>query len=248
MKILAINIGNSRTAAGWFSRDKIRRAVRIDEVTPVILEAVANGEAPDGICLCSVVPAKNKAWARMVKKVFPHVPALWVDPKLDFGIGVDLKRPEQTGCDRYANAVAGAELCGRPCIVCDFGTATTFELVLPRRGFSGGVIVPGYGMWFAALTGGTAQLPKLKPGGIKRTTGRNTEEAMRLGARWGYRGLVKEILWQLGKACGKQNAAVCATGGFARQVLADAGLKIPVYPDLTLHGIARIYELNAQAG
>lgn len=244
MNILAINIGNSRTAAGWFSKGKIRRAVRFEEATPVLLEAVANDEIPDGISLCSVAPRKNPAWARLVKKVFPKVPALWITHKMDFGIGVDLKRPEQTGCDRLADAVAGAELCGVPCIACDFGTATTFNLVLPRRGFAGGVIAPGYGMWFAALAG-AAQLPRLKPGGVKVRTGRNTEEAMRLSARWGYRGMVTEILWQLSKACGKHNPRVCATGGYARQVLADAGLKIPVIPDLTLHGIARIYARNA---
>ena len=244
MNILTINIGNSRTAAGWFSKGKIRRSARSTSVTPVILEAVANDEIPDGICLCSVAPGRNTAWARLVKKTFPKVPALWVNHKLDFGLGVDLKRPEQTGHDRFADAVAGAELCGVPCIVCDFGTATTFNLVLPRRGFCGGVIVPGYGMWFDAL-GRAAQLPRLKPGGIRLTTGRNTEEALRLGARWGYRGMVTEILWQLSKACGRKNPNVCATGGFAGQVLVDAGLKIPVLPDLTLHGIARIYERNA---
>ncbi len=244
MNILAINIGNTRTAAGWFSRGKIRRSARTRSTTPVILETVANGEIPDGICLCSVAPKRNKAWARLVKKTFPKVPVLWVDSKLEFGIALDLKRPDQTGNDRFANAVAGAELCGKPCIVCDFGTASTFNLVLPRRGFAGGVIAPGYGMWFAAMNGSTAQLPKLKPGGVRLKTGRNTEEAMRLSARWGYRGMVTEILWQLGKACGKQSHSICATGGYANQVLADVGLKIPVIPDLTLHGIARIYEIN----
>ena len=247
MNILAINIGNSRAAAGWFSKGKIRRSARTETTTPVVLEAVADDEVPDGICLCSVAPPRNKAWGGLVKKAFPKVPVLWVDPKMEFGIGVDLKRPDQTGCDRFADAVAGAELCGAPCIVCDFGTASTFNLVLPKRGFSGGVIAPGYGMWFRAMGESTAQLPKLKPGGIKLKTGRNTEEAMRLSARWGYRGMVTEILWQLGKACGRTDPSVCATGGYAKQNLADAGLRIPVHPDLTLHGIARIYELNAGA-
>ena len=244
MNVLAINVGNSRTAAGWFSKGKIRRSVRSEEITPVILEAVANDETPDGIRIGSVAPKRNAGWARLVKKVFPDVPVRWMDPRLDFGIGVDLKRPEQTGHDRYADAVAAAELFGVPCIACDFGTATTFNLVLPRRGFAGGVIAPGYGMWFEAL-GRAAQLPKLKPGGIRRKTGRNTEEAMRLSARWGYRGMVTEILWQLSKACGKKEPFLCATGGYAKPVLADAGLKIPVVPDLTLHGLARIYERNA---
>lgn len=244
MNILAINIGNSRTAAGWFSRGKIRRSSRIEETTPVMLENVADGEIPDGICLCSVAPKRNKAWAQLVKKSFPKVPVLWVNHRLDFGLPVDLKRPDQTGNDRFANAVAGAELCGEPCIVCDFGTATTFNLVLPKRGFAGGVIAPGYGMWFTAMSDSTAQLPKLKPGGIKLKTGRDTEEAMRLSARWGYRGMVTEILWQLSQACGKKDPFICATGGWAKPVIADAGLTIPVIPDLTLHGIARIYERN----
>jgi len=244
MSILAINIGNSRTAVGWFSRGKIRRSARIEEVTPVILEGVANDEMPELIGLCSVSPKQNKAWERLAKKTFPTVPIYWVTHESDLGIKMDLKRPDQTGCDRFANAVAGAELCGTPCIVCDFGTASTFNLVLPRRGFSGGVIAPGYGMWFEALHGSTAQLPKLKPGGIKVKTGRDTEEAMRLSARWGFRGMVTEILWQLSKACGKKEPFICATGGWAKSVLADAGLKIPLIPNLTLHGVARITERN----
>jgi len=244
MSILAINIGNSRTAVGWFSKEKIRRSARIEEVTPVILEGVANDETPDFIGLCSVSPKQNKAWERLVKKTFPKVPIHWVTSQSEFGIPIDLKRPEQTGSDRFANAVAGAELCGMPCIVCDFGTAATFNLVLPRRGFAGGVIAPGYGMWFEMLHGQTAQLPKLKPGGVKLKTGRDTEEAIRLSARWGYRGMVTEIIWQLSKACGKKDPFLCATGGWAKQVLADTGLKIPLIPDLTLHGIARIAEKN----
>jgi type III pantothenate kinase len=244
MSILAINIGNSRTAVGWFSKDKIRRSARIEEVTPVILEGVANDEIPEQIGMCSVSPKQNKAWERLVKKLFPKVPIHWVSAQDDFGIPIDLKSPEQTGNDRFADAVAGAELCGKPCIVCDFGTATTFNLVLPRRGFAGGVIAPGYGMWFEALHGRTAQLPRLKPGGVRLKTGRDTEEAIRLSARWGYRGMVTEILWQLSKACGKKDPFMCATGGWAKTVQQDAGLKLPLLPDLTLHGVARITERN----
>lgn len=244
MNILAINIGNSRTAAGWFSRGKIRRSARSETDTPVVLEAVANDEMPSGICIGSVAPARNKTWTRLVKKTFPRIPVLWMDHRLDFGMAVDLKRPDQTGHDRFADAVAGAEFCGTPCIVCDFGTASTFNLVLPRRGFAGGVIVPGFGMWFESL-GRTAQIPRLKPGALKLKTGRNTEEAVRLGARWGYRGLVVETLCRLSKACGKNKPVVCATGGYAPRILAATGLSIPVFPDLTLHGLARIYERNA---
>ena len=244
MNVLVVNIGNSRTAVGWFSRGKIRRSARMEQTTPVALEAVANNEVPDGICVGSVVPARNKEWERLLKSMFKRVPRLWVEPSLDFGIPVDLKRPGQTGQDRFANAVAGAELCGTPCVVCDFGTATTFNVVLPRRGFIGGAIVPGFGMWFESL-GQTAQIPRMQPKGrLVLKTGRNTEEAVRLGAQWGYRGVVEKVLESLGKACGRKQPAVCATGGFAARVMKATGLAIPVVPDLTLHGLGRIFELN----
>lgn len=239
MKILTLNLGNSRAAAGWFARGKIQRAARSVSISPVILEAVANGELPDGICVGSVVPKTNATWRRLLRQTFPRVPVLWMDHRLDMGIKLDLKRPDQTGHDRLADAVAAADLCGTPCIVCDFGTATTFNLVLSRRGFVGGVIAPGYGMWFEALAG-AAQLPELKPGGIKVKTGRNTEEAIRLGGRWGYRGMITEILRHLATSCGRREPELCATGGYARKVLNHTGLKMKIYRDLTLEGLGRI--------
>ncbi|HOO20215.1 MAG TPA: type III pantothenate kinase [Kiritimatiellia bacterium] len=245
MKILVVNIGNSRTAAGWYTRGKVRRSARTEAATPVILEAVANEETPDVVFMASVVPAANRTWTRLVRATFPRVPVFWMDHRMELGIRVDLKRPDQTGHDRFADAAGGADLCGTPCIVCDFGTATTFNVVLPRRGFIGGAIVPGYGMWFEAL-GRAAQLPQLKPRGIKLKTGRNTEEAIRAGARWGYQGMVAEILRQLARTCGRREPVLCATGGYAKAVVAHAGLKMPVIPDLTLHGLARICERNVE--
>ena len=243
MKILAINIGNSRAAAGWYEDGEI---VRTRRGTALSASMLGTGEkaAPDGIGVASVVPACNAEVKKRLRERWPGVPVRWVGPKLDLGIGFDLKRPEKTGADRYADAAAAAELYGTPVIACDFGTAATFNLVLPKRGFCGGVIAPGFGMWFEALGKGTAQLPVLRPGGLDVPTGRDTEEALRLGARWGYRGMVTEILWQLSKACGKKEPYLVATGGFAPAVLRDAGFEMDWQPDLTLYGIARIAERN----
>ena len=146
MNVLAINIGNSRTAAGWFSKGKIRRSARSETASPVILEAVANDEIPGGIVIGSVAPQRNRIWARLVKKTFPNVPVLWMDHRLDFGIGVDLKRPDQTGHDRFADAVAAAELCGAPCIACDFGTATTVTAITASGTVAGGARTGGVGV------------------------------------------------------------------------------------------------------
>ena len=241
MRILAINIGNSRAAAGWYADGEIVRARRGAALSAAMLDGAA---PPDGIGVASVVPPRNAEVRRLLRKRWPGVPQRWVGPDLDLGLPFDLKRPEKTAADRYAAAAAAAELYGTPVIACDFGTATTFNLVLPRRGFCGGVIAPGYGMWFDALGRGAAQLPRLRPGGLDVPTGRDTEEALRLGARWGYRGMVTEILWQLSKACGKKSPCLVATGGHAPAVLRDAGFGIDLQPDLTLWGIARIAERN----
>lgn len=244
MKILVINVGNSRTAIGWYEAGHIRKIHRATAWGVDPLKRYKSEGTPDGIGVASVVPAQNAEVRRMLKASYPGVPVRWIGPDLELGVGVDLKSPKKTGADRYADAVAAAALYGTPCIACDFGTAATFNLVLPKRGFCGGVIAPGYGMWFDALGRGTAQLPILRPGGVRVATGRNTEEAMRLGARWGYRGMVTEILWQLSKACGRKEPALVATGGDAEAVLRDAGFRMALHPDLTLHGIALITERN----
>ena len=102
----------------------------------------------------------------------------------------------------------------------------------------------GLPLMFSYLAEKTALLPHVGPGPIRHSAGRSTVEAMRMGALWGYRGLVREIVGELMKRLGNRKIAVCATGGYAQWVLRGSGMAIPVDPDLTLHGLARIYELN----
>lgn len=243
MRVLAVNVGNSRYQAGLWEDGEVVRAGAAERVSAAMLREVAGGAAVDGVALCSVAPRREGAAMAAAGKAFPGARTERVGWRSRLGIGVDLTRPEQTGADRYADAVAGAERFGTPCIVCDFGTATTFNLVLPKRGFCGGAIAPGYGMWFRALGKGAELLPSLEPGGAGRLrSGRCTEEAIRLGARWGFRGMVTEILWQLSKACGKGEPAIVATGGWAEQVAKDAGFAMAVVPELTLEGIGWMFE------
>ena len=130
MKVFTLNLGNSRAAAGWFARGKIQRAARSASISPVILETVANGEMPDCICVGSVVPKTNATWRRLLRQTFPRVPVLWMDHRLDLGIPLDLKRRIKPGMTVWLMRWR-RRLCGTPCIACDFGTATTFNLVLP---------------------------------------------------------------------------------------------------------------------
>ena len=248
MRIFVLDIGNSRATAALVSGKTVRHVRHFTDPPgdPAELRAVDPG--PDAVAICSVAPAKRFAWRRALVRAFPGVPRRWLVPGLDFGIPVTLSAPAQTGLDRYADAVAAAALCGAPCIACDFGTATTFNLVLPEKGFVGGAIAPGFGMWFEALHAGTAQIPAIPPSGARRLPyAGNTADALRLGSRWGFRGMVAEILYQLSQAVGEKDRprlAYCATGGWAPRVLKDCGLELVHVPHLTLLGIARICALN----
>ena len=63
--------------------------------------------------------------------VFPHCP-----------VAAGLVARE-VGADRIVNAVAAFEAYSGPCIVVDFGTATTFDAVSAKGEYLGGVICPG---------------------------------------------------------------------------------------------------------
>lgn len=257
MDILALDIGNSRTTAAWVSRRDVLCMDAIDGYAAPALRRLLRTIARDGarsappraIALCSVVPARTAKVAAVAAELFPGVPQLRTGWDSVLGIPVDLAAPAQTGADRYADAVAAAALYPRAAvIVCDFGTASTFNLVLPDKGFCGGAIAPGYAMWLQALGRGTAQLPigaadalatgeKGDPG-----IGRDTAGALRAGRSWGFRGMVTEIIWQLSKRCGRRNPVIMATGGWAHAVSASAGFAMDVVPDLTLLGTALIAE------
>lgn len=252
MEIISIDIGNTRVGAAWVSRGQ---AIWMDSMVGyaqrplerLLREVRRNGfdgKGPDAVAICAVVPAQTPRVEAVAAKVFPGIPQIRTGWGAELGIATDLAAPERTGADRFADAVAAAALYRRAAvIVCDFGTASTFNLVLPEKGFCGGAIAPGYGMWMDALTHHTAQLPDLVgPEKGNPGIGRDPEGALRAGRSWGFRGMVTEIIWQLTKQCGRRNPVVVATGGWAPTVAAAAGFAIDVVPDLTLSGAALIAE------
>lgn len=252
MEIVSVDVGNSRVGAAWISRGQViwmdstpGYGVRsVERLLREVWRKGFDGKEPDAIGICSVVPAQTPRVEAVAAKVFPGIPLILTGWGAELGIATDLAAPERTGADRFADAVAATALYRRAAvIVCDFGTASTFNLVLPEKGFCGGAIAPGYGMWMDALTRRTAQLPALKDGekgnpGI----GRDPEGALRAGRAWGFRGMVTEIIWQLTKECGRRNPVVVATGGWASAVAAGAGFAMDVVPELTLAGTALIAE------
>jgi len=237
---LVVDIGNTSTSLAVARGLKLSSIQRTPSATPALkLRAV-----PKRAVIASVKPGVNKSWERFLKKQGVSE-ILWVNHTVNLGVPVSYPKPETIGADRLANACEAAADYGTPVVVCDFGTALTFDIVKKREGYVGGIICPGLPLMFDYLAEKTALLPHIKPVKTKHVVGRSTEEAMRIGAHLGYLGMVKEILAQLRKELG-HGTKVCATGGFAQWVFEGWDHPVPVDPQLTLKGLARIAQLNTR--
>ncbi|MEF2893040.1 MAG: type III pantothenate kinase, partial [Akkermansia sp.] len=159
------------------------------------------------------------------------------------GVGIDYPSPRQIGADRLANAAGAVAYYGYPCIVVDFGTAVTFDVIGPERTYLGGAIAPGLASMGDYLARNTALLPAIEPHEPKHAIGTSTVEAMHSGAVYGYRGMVKEILAKLEEEMGKRPTVV-ATGGDAALIARGVPRIDHVDPDITLNGLRMVAGLN----
>src|SRR5262245_26790236 len=217
-----------RIATGDLSRSVVAGFLRQRTVPKVIVS--------------SVVPAKNPAISKAANK---KAKVLWLDWKLNLGVTIDYPKPQSIGADRLANAAAVAELYGCPAIVVDFGTAVTFDVVSERRSYIGGVIAPGLESMTNFLYERAALLPRVSLKEPHRAVGKSTVEAMRSGAIFGYRGLVREILTQIkAEQFSRKKVAVVATGGYARLVASRVPEVAVIHPHLTLEGLRIVGNLN----
>src|SRR5439155_173769 len=156
---LLIDISNSYAKFAFASRRRLSAPARI--ATKKLSHSVVGGLLRQRnvrkVVVSSVVPTKNSAIAKAARK---RARVLWLDWKLNLGVGIDYPKPQSIGADRLANAAAVAELYGFPAVVVDFGTAVTFDIVSERRTYVGGVIAPGLEAMTNFLYQRTALLPK----------------------------------------------------------------------------------------
>jgi type III pantothenate kinase len=174
-----------------------------------------------------------------------HLEPLLVTHKIKTGIKILLDYPAEVGADRILNALAARELHGYPCIIVDFGTATTFDTVSQDGDFIGGAIAPGLGIAAEALFSRTAKLPRIELVSPPAAIGRNTIHAMQSGLIFGYMGLVEGMVKRFRTELGSR-VKVIATGGIAQILARETDIFETVDQMLTLNGLRLIYDLNRQ--
>ena len=198
----------------------------------------------DAIAIASVVPPLNYTLKKMAEDYF-HVSPLFIDHSSNTGLPVLYEPASDVGADRIVDAVAAIEKYGAPCIIVDFGTATTFNAISHKGEYLGGVITPGIMISTEALFMRTAKLPRVDIKRPQSVIGSSTVAAMQSGLYYGYAGLVDGVLERMIEELGSEpRPRVIATGGLAPLIATGSEVIELVDDTLTLEGMRIVYERN----
>ena len=191
------------------------------------------------ILFCSVVPNSFG----IIKKFLSKKTKLKCHEVKDLNLKSLIKikaNYKQVGSDRLTNAISLVNNKNN-FIVLDFGTATTFD-VLIKNVYSGGIIAPGVKLSLNTLSDNATLIPKIDLKQIKNIIGNNTISAVRSGFFWGYAGLIDNIIYLIKKET-RKSFKVIITGGFSD--LFKKSIKTKVYhnKDITINGLIKISKL-----
>jgi type III pantothenate kinase len=258
MGLLAIDIGNTNIYLGFCQNGKwiiSWRARTVADKMPdeyaVLLRNFLGSvslthEAINGVVLSSVVPPLTLAFVELSHR-YLNIEPLVVTHTTHTGIRIEIDQPEQAGADRIVNSAAVVALYGAPAIVIDFGTATTFDVVDYRGAYKGGIIAPGINLSLDALVAAAAKLPRIAiaPPENRSVIGRTTADAMLIGVFWGYVAMMEGLVARMRAEIGRPTKVI-STGGLAVLFNDNSDIFDAIAPDLTIQGLALLYERSLQ--
>ncbi|GGM72923.1 type III pantothenate kinase [Thermopolyspora flexuosa] len=257
--LLAVDVSNTHTVLGLFEGEEVIEHWRIatdprrtaDEIAVVLQGLLAQSPLLknadiSGIAICSTVPSVLNEMREMSRRYYGDVPTVVVEPGVRTGVPVRMDNPKEVGADRVVNALAAYTLYRGPCVVVDFGTATSFDAVSAKGEYVGAVTAPGIEISVDALASAGAQLHKVELVRPRSVIAKNAVEALQSGIVYGFAGLVDGIVERMAAELSPnpEEVTVVATGSLAPLVVGEAG-SIDIHePWLTLIGLRLIYQKN----
>lgn len=256
--LLVIDIGNTNITMGLYDDDRLKGKYRLttkfqrtsDEYGFFLLSFLnaSNTDVKDvdDIIISSVVPKINYSFTNSIKRYLFKDPIM-IGPGIKTGISVRIDNPNSLGADRIVDACGAYYTYGGPCIVIDFGTATTYDVVNDRGEFLGGATAPGIGISGQALSSQTAKLPEIEIKKPDKIIAKSTVKSMQAGLVYGYIGQTEYIIKKLKEEYG-HDMKVISTGGLGK-IIANETEMIDVHDvDLTFKGLKLIYDRNRKRG
>ncbi len=254
--LLAVDVGNTNITFAVFKDEEVVASFRITTKNPrtpdefcmtitnlLQIHGVSRTEI-DAVIVASVVPgimySLNSA---LYECTGLHAMQIGVGTKT--GLKLKSANPKEIGADRVVDAVAAYEIYGGPVLVADFGTATTYDLILEDGTFDIGITCPGLRMSANALWNETAKLPEVEIKLPNTILAKDTITSMQAGLVFGCIGQTEYIINRVKKESGLDNITVVATGGLGK-IIADATDTIDIYDHmLTMKGLRLIYNKNS---
>ena len=191
----------------------------------------------------SVVPRYQLILEKFIKKFYKIKLREIKEKKIKKIIRINIKNKNQVGSDRIANAVGAYRRYKSNCIVLDFGTATTFDVIVKNGIYNGGIIAPGVNLSIKSLSSSADQIPIFSMKKQRKIIGKNTIEALRSGFYWGYSGLINNIILKIEKET-KKKYKIIFTGGYANLFKTSIIRSFTIDKNITIRGIIEIFKEN----
>jgi type III pantothenate kinase len=254
--LLVVDVGNTQTHLGTYEGAELTQHWRFatvrestaDELGIALSSLLALRRLSfadiEASIVSATVPQLRAQWTEMAARYLGHE-MLLVGPGLRTGMPIRYDNPREIGPDRLVNAVAGYDRAGGACVIVDFGTAVTHDVVSRDGEYLGGVIFPGVEISLEALSERAAALPRIDLVAPRSLVGKTTVDAIRAGVLYGFAGMVDGVIGRLHDELGEFRTL--ATGGLAGVVVPHCRTIDEADDLLTLHGLRLIWERNRSA-
>jgi len=253
MNVLVGDIGNTTTKICLIKKNnfKIKKIIYFDSKDIISNNKLSNnfkkiikGRNINKKALFSSVVPKYKALIKKYLKKKYKINLIEIkDKNINKIVKINIKNKKQVGSDRIANAAGVYKKYRKNCIVLDFGTATTFDVITKNGIYNGGIIAPGVNLAMNSLSSYADQIPIFSLKRQKKIIGKNTIEALRSGFYWGYSGLINNVILKIESET-KKKYMIIFTGGYADLFKTSIIRPYKIDKNITIRGIIEIFKYN----